>query len=382
MNIADSVNTQPLSSAALEKALATKLRELLAGIPWLPEVRVDLNPVEFNRIFDLFTCIQIPDGPSIELWVDVKRDPRPAHFPYLNLEREFEEKKVKRVRVRVFAAPHISPRMAEICESHGWSWFDLAGNCQISVPGLLHIQHTGNPPVHARLRPKANLGTKEAGRVVRALLSSEMLTRSIWTQRFLLSRCDPEVSLGLVNKMVRHLREEGYLAGSEERGFRVTDPLALLIAWRDVYRFDQHRQLGYFTLLNGWNLLEALSDMHAGTKGKFLYAAFSAAAIQAPHVRQPKTWLYVRESDLPVFEKTVDAKPVDSGSNLVVLIPSDEGVFAFSDGGVIEGFPMAGTNIVQTYVDLWHCGGRGKEAAEALLEQRLKPAWKAASHPL
>jgi len=37
---------------------------------------------------------------------------------------------------------------------------------------------------------------------------------------------------------------------------------------------------------------------------------------------------------------------------------------------------MGCTNAVQTYVDVWHCGGRGEEAAEALLEQRLKPEWK------
>lgn len=36
---------------------------------------------------------------------------------------------------------------------------------------------------------------------------------------------------------------------------------------------------------------------------------------------------------------------------------------------------MACTNPVQTYVDLSRCGGRGEEAAEALLEQKLKPAW-------
>ena len=33
-------------------------------------------------------------------------------------------------------------------------------------------------------------------------------------------------------------------------------------------------------------------------------------------------------------------------------------------------------NPVQTYLDLFHCGGRGEEAAEALLEQNLKRAWK------
>jgi hypothetical protein len=36
------------------------------------------------------------------------------------------------------------------------------------------------------------------------------------------------------------------------------------------------------------------------------------------------------------------------------------------------------TNPVQTYVDLVKAGGRGEEAAEAILEQRLKPAWAGA----
>ncbi len=38
--------------------------------------------------------------------------------------------------------------------------------------------------------------------------------------------------------------------------------------------------------------------------------------------------------------------------------------------------PVSGsTNPVQNYVDLSHCGGRGEEAAGAILEQMLKPEW-------
>jgi hypothetical protein len=67
---------------------------------------------------------------------------------------------------------------------------------------------------------------------------------------------------------------------------------------------------------------------------------------------------------------------VDSGENLVVLIPDDDGVFSVSDSGPMGDNRMSCTNAVQTYVDLYHCGGRGEEAAEALLNQRLKPEWK------
>jgi len=73
----------------------------------------------------------------------------------------------------------------------------------------------------------------------------------------------------------------------------------------------------------------------------------------------------------------MEAKPVDSGENIVVLIPDDDGVFYLGDGGAMGDNRMSCTNEVQTYVDLWHSGGRGHEAADALLEQRLKPEWKA-----
>ena len=204
MNIPKNVNKGPLSPAALGKALAERLEKLLGQIPWLGEVRVERNPAEYDRAFDLLARFKVTRGPEIELWVDVRPEPRPAQFPYVSMQREFENRSVKRIQARVFAAPHISPRMAEVCEKHGWSWFDLSGNCRISIPELLHLQHTGNPPVHSPPKPKANLGTREAGRVVRALLTPFYAGHS-WTQRAMQMHCEPGLSLGLVNKVVRYL---------------------------------------------------------------------------------------------------------------------------------------------------------------------------------
>lgn len=115
----------------------------------------------------------------------------------------------------VLAVPSISPRVADLCAEHGWSWIDLAGNCLIDIPGLLHIQCSGRPPVHSRPRPVANLSTREAGRVIRALLRPENAGLR-WTQRRMvehfkaLDRPIPSPSLGLVNKVVRLLRDEAY----------------------------------------------------------------------------------------------------------------------------------------------------------------------------
>jgi hypothetical protein len=373
--MANYVNRGSLSSVALERALEQKLTELLESVPWLGKWQVTRNPAEFDRSWDLLATRKQPGNPDLELWIDCRADPRPSQFPYVNVHREFQEHKVKRVRASVFAAPYISPRMAEICEEHGWSWFDLAGNCRISVPEVLHLERKGSDPVYTRPRPSANLATPEAARVIRALLVP-VHAGMRWTQQSLQTNCVPPVSIGLVNKIVRHLRDEAFLHGEPEGGFKLSDPLKLLFAWRDVYRFDRHHRQGYFTLRQGRALRDALAGLELIPNGEAAYAAFSAAEFQAPHVRQPKTWLYLSSSLEEEFCKQTESKQVDSGENLVVLTPDDGGVFFERDGGTAGANRLPATNPVQTYVDLFHCGGRGEEAAEAVLEQKLKPEWK------
>jgi hypothetical protein len=368
------MNTQNLSGAALEKALATKLEELLRGVDWLRGWQVEQVSDASAAGFNLLATVPLPAGGKAALCVVCKVELRPSVFRML-ADRVFSPAGRPKVIVRVLALPWVSPRVAELCAERGWSWFDLAGNYRLDVPGLLHLQHTGNKSVQVRPRPSANLSTREAGRVIRALLLPDHAGMR-WTQREMQEHCQPSVSLGLVNKVVRHLRDEAFIESNEDGGFRLRDPLNLLFAWRDAYRFERHERRGYFTLLQGKKLRDALAGLELIPGGHAAYAAFSAADFQAPHVRQPKTWLYLSPSLEDEFRSRLEAKPVDSGENLVVLIPDDDGVFSVSDSGPMGDNRMSCTNAVQTYVDLYHCGGRGEEAAEALLNQRLKPELK------
>ena len=376
VNSPTSMNRKPISSAELVKALEARLRGLLGQVTWLRGWSIRNFPSDLDHGFDLLVTLSLPHSRPVDLWVQCKAEPRPSQFPYSQVVS-----KVPPEPVLVFAAPIISPRMAEVCRESGWSWFDLAGNCRIEVPGLLQLQHTGRAPVHQTPKPIANLSTPEAGRIIRALLLPENV-RQRWTQRLLAEHFGKlehplrEPSLGLVNKVIRHLREEAFIEQAPDGGFRLREPQKLLFVWRDAYRFDRHERRSCFTMLQGNKLRAALYRF--GLQASLAaYASFSAADFQAPHVRQPKTWLYVPRQDLSALEEMVEVKTVDSGENTIVLIPDDEGVFYRCDGGTTGDQRMACTNTVQTYVDLWHSGGRGQEAAEALLEQRLKPEWKA-----
>lgn len=347
-----------------------RLEGLLESIEWLKGWNVLHTGAKSE--WDLVATLPLPFGGQARLLVESKRELHPSQFSLLSARTQGAAR-CREGAVPVLALPHVTPRMAEIAQQHGWSWFDLAGNCRLDVPGLLYIERTGIPPVHQAPRTAANLSSAEAGRVLRALLAPQQAGRS-WTQRELQSECDPAVSLGLVNKLVQRLRNEAFIEDTPESGFRLRDPAAALATWATAYRFERHSRRGYFTLLQGRKLVEALArwDGVAGTRS--CYASFSAADFQAPHVRQPRTWLYLMPELEEAFRTQVQAKPVDSGENLVVLFPEDEGVFYLPDRGPDR---LGATNPVQTYIDLLHSGGRGVEAAAALLEQRLLPAWRA-----
>lgn len=371
-----SVNTGELKGAALEKALAQRLRELLGGVAWLKDWQIEIVPMDDRRGSDINATLPLPNGGMAELWVVCKSNPRPHQIAY-DRTQDFPSPQSKRQkRVWVLAAPFVSSRMSQLCQELRWSWFDLAGNCHLSVPDAFQIERTGQPPVHRLPKSGANLSTPEAARILRALLATDNAGRK-WTQRDLQLHARPNVSIGLVNKVVRHLHDEAFIENLPDGGFKLRAPVELLKAWRDAYRFDRHQRRSYFTLLQGRRLQEALAKLEALTGGHAAYAAFSAADFQAPHVRQPKTWLYVASDWEDKFREVAEAKLVDSGENLVVLIPEDDGVFYLGDGGTMEEQRLSCTNPVQTYVDLFQCGGRGEEAAEALLEQNLKRAWKA-----
>lgn len=373
------VNMRRGKESALERDLAQALSELLSSVPWLQRWRIQHGQVRGPE-WDLVASGPVSGGGKAVLCVKLKGiNFQPSQFAGLVARPCPPPKNV--APVKVLAMSRVSPRMAALCQENGWSWYDLAGNCRLDVPGTLLIERSGKEPVKPQARTGANLSTPEASRVVRALLAPENAGQR-WTQREIVAHFAdlvprvPAPSLALVNKVIQHLRDQAFVEQLPNRGFRVRDFEGLLRAWRSAYRFNRHSRRPYFTLLQGRALQDRLRRLDPEGEGRLAYAAFSAADIQAPAVRQPRTWLYLDPNIEEQFESAVEAKAVDSGENLVVLIPEDKGVFYRVEVGSNR---AACTNSVQTYVDLANSGGRGEEAANAILQQRLLPAWSAAT---
>jgi hypothetical protein len=365
------VNKPPSSDAALKRHFAAELQRVFQQVQWLRGWIVQPVSQTNNQGFDLLATIPRPEGGKAALLIECKRAFRPSGFQHLNHQAAAWSTRHAE-SVRVLALPWVSPGIAELCKNAGWSWFDLAGNHVIDVPGVMRLEHTGNRPKHAAPRPSANLATNETGRVVRALLDPNA-PHARWTQRSLQDACSPSVSIGLVNKVVRYLLDEAFVISNPDRGIRVSDPLRLLRAWGAAYNFDQHERIGFFTLLKPERLAQALERVGLKAQGHAAYSVFSASERQAPHVRQARTWLYVRLGEIELLEHEAEAKRVDSGENIVALVPGDDSVFQGLEA-LATGMPC--TNPVQTWADLVKSSGRGEEAAEALLERRLLPAWR------
>lgn len=380
MNTAKSVNMKSSQRATQDLDLLARLEAIFEEVGWPTEMHMQARRT-MKGPTDVVVRVPLAHGHHADLEVHTAHELRPGGFDSWATARRAQGSNA--AAIPVLAMPSVSSRLAELCRRAGWSWYDLSGNCWIDIPGVFHFERSGLPPVYRIPRRGASLGTAAASRVLRALLTPAHAGRS-WTQRGLVAETCRKigdaapVSLGLVNKVVRHLRDEGYVSVTSDRaGIRVRDPLALLAAWRDAYRFDRHERRAFFTLLKGERLEEVLGRLEFEAGGMAAYAAFSAAERQAPHVRQPKTWIYLRAEALRDLARLAQAKEVDSGENLVVLIPDDPGVFmTFEADQRVGETKLHCTDPVQTYVDLSRCGGRGEEAAEAILEQRILPKWK------
>src|ERR1022692_25661 len=134
-----SINNQDSYSSKLERDLAQVLANLLNTASWLKRWRVEACERATDRPWDLKASGPIPGGGRAILCVEGKGiNFQPSQFSSV------AGRACPAIRhalsVKVLGMPRVSPRMAALCSEQGWSWFDLAGNCRLEIPGALLIE--------------------------------------------------------------------------------------------------------------------------------------------------------------------------------------------------------------------------------------------------
>jgi hypothetical protein len=263
----------------------------------------------------------------------------------------------------IFAVPYLSEDGRQLCRRYGIGYIDLAGNSRLTFDNLyIDIQGRENP--YPTTRGLKSLFTKKSTRAIRVLLSD---LKKFWYVQDLAKEAD--LSLGQVSNIKRLLIDEDLLQ-EEGKPFRLADPERLIDAWVQNYSFRYNESFDFYSL-EGTQIERKIASFCKEKGITYALALFSGANLVAPFVRYTRSFVYLEEG---IFEvaKQLNLKEVTSGPNVTLLRPYDKGVFY----GIQEVNGISVVSDVQLYLDLKKYRGRGEEAAQYILENRLRRAWQ------
>ena len=156
----------------------------------------------------------------------------------------------------------------------------------------------------------------------------------------------------------------------DNKKFYLAKPDELVDEWVKTYSYTQNGVESFYSEMSFEDLEKSLKRECGKRNSRYGLALFSGARKVAPFVRSLRFFAYV-EDNIESLASALEFKRVDSGSNVVLLSPFDEGVFYDLQG--VDNIDIVSD--IQLYLDLKSYKGRGEEAAKAVFEQRIKSKW-------
>jgi hypothetical protein len=272
-----------------------------------------------------------------------------------------------------FLAPHtlilspvISNRQARVYrEVLGANHADLNGRLFLCAGSLLIDR---DPVFHHKPadfgfgRSEETLFSPKASRVLRQLLA---VPGRVWLQAELQEAAG--VSRGYVSRLLQTLLDQAFLRKEGLGGragpafYHLTDAPRLLDEWAKADRFGKRVRIQRYSILETDAARIAAFARERLGNHPHAFTQWFAAWLRRPHATPPLVSVYVPEKILAGFEA---GRRVDSGGNLHLLVPEDEGVFQCLR--TVGDFPLVCDP--QIYLDLIGQGQRGPDAADALRE--------------
>ncbi len=335
------------------------LSDCLKEIPFLQ--LMEISPSEKENGPDFILQVRIPDR-SMTILAECKNSgqPRLARQAAYQI-RDWLSNGLG--DYGIFVAPYISNQAAAICREADIGYFDLAGNCLLSFE-TLYIHRDGRPNPRIQRRELRSLYAPKAERILRVLLTQPQQS---WKTKTLAETA--QVSFGQVSNVRRMLVDREWIAQTES-GIRLNNPGAALDEWGRNYRFRRNKTFDYYALAEVSDCEYQLAETCQGEGIRYALTAFSGAARIAPTVKYQRAIAYI-SGNPDSLEAKLGWKRVESGANVSLLNPYDEGVFFGSSE--VDGVWIASP--VQIYLDLQEIHGRGQEAAQAL-RQIIEQSWQ------
>ena len=344
----------------IEKEAGKVVLSVLQRIPGIMELRVELDRWTENYRADLLVSFRRQNDRKT-LLVEIKSSGQP-----LSARSAVNQLLVLQYKrpghYGVFVAPYISERSAEICKSNGISYIDFSGNCWLNFDSIF-MEIKGNPNRFSRKSELKSLFKPRAERILRAMLSEPGYE---WSAMELAKSAG--VSIGQVSNVRKLLLEREWIE-DQKTGTKLIEPSQMLASWLTEYQPDRSTKYWLYDMGSVRDIESMISSFCNRTGTRYAFTGFSGASRFAPFTTYRTVAVYMDISQENITE--LPFKPVTSGANIRIISPYDEGVFYGTRN--IRGQSVASP--AQCYLDLKDEKARGEEAAEALLEQVIKPSW-------
>lgn len=343
-----------------EKAIKS-LEEAFLGIPFVKLKKVKTDAKIGNSFVDLKMDALVSDKPVTFIGeVKSQGDPRFVRMAVAELKDYLTSIPSS---YGILIAPYLSDDSRKICKEDGIGCVDLAGNAFLSFKNIF-IERSGRPNPIASVRVVKSVFSQKSSRVLRVLFENP-------SKRWHVEDMAKEsgISLGLASKVKQALLSEEWIK-EEGKQFYFLKLQEALNQWSENYSYEKNASFSFYSGLTDDQLEDAVKKECKYRKVQYGLALFSGARKVAPYVRFQRFFAYL-DSNIEAIADVLQLKKVDSGANVTLLQPYDEGVFYGLQ-------TINGTNVVsdiQLYLDLKRYKGRGEEAAQTLFEQRIKPKW-------
>lgn len=348
-----------MKSQQLIKTANKCVEDCLRGIFFIKTIKSDtsLNDSKPDTIFHLET----PLGPK-KLYVEIKDNGQPRYARALIDKLSLFKEDSK--NYWIFVAPFISEKTGQMLRNSGVGFVDFAGNCYISFEGI-HIQKEGKKNPFLTKRQFKSLFRLKASRILRVLLSNP---NRYWKIEQLAK--EAQVSTGHVYNIKEELLNREW-AQFDNKGLKLNEPESLLQEWCNGYQTEDKPHFSFYSLLAPSEFEARIKKACNDLKMRYALSGLAGAFRLAPFVRYHRVNFYL-EDKVNDFVKSMDLKSVTSGENVTIMKPPDDGVFY--DVRYIGEVPVVSP--IQLYLDLNVLGDRGKEAADYIFKEVIKPQWK------
>ena len=373
-----------VSGAEVEARLEEAVRKLLGLQPKLRvlsitrQVGVGTQNTQRGRA-DLVAQVATPTGEQYTLVVEAKSsgEPRIARLAAAQLRALINSTPSS---YGVFVAPYVSEATRRVCREEDIGFIDLCGNCLLALDGV-YLSVEGKPNLFRTGRGLKSLFAPKASRCVRAVLTEPDRE---WRVKDLAA--EARVSAGQAFN-VKTILLSAELASESGKGpsrrFRLVKPEELLLEWAANYSYTRNSRTGYYSFDDIRTLERRLAEYCRTNNVTYAFTLTSGAALVAPMLRYDTVFAYVAGKQ-DGLSSALGLKPVETGPNLVLLEPYDEGVlYGARDVGLDVRAdevpsPSAGRVVsdIQLFLDLKSYKARGEEAANFLLEEKLRPRWR------